>query len=191
MDKDRIEGSAAEIKGKIKEVAGKVLGDAKLESEGKADQAAGKVQNAVGGIKDTLKGKSPQRWGSWRREPHASHCCRHVSASASNLPRITKDGGSSATLRAFTCEGVSSWTTEPHKPKFQGRCDMSTILIILVLFLLLGGGGYYGHSMYGGAGLGGVLGLVLLIVVVAWLVGGLRIGGLGRGCGGVLDPNRR
>jgi len=38
MDKDRIEGSAKKIKGKIKEVAGKVLGDAKLESEGKADQ---------------------------------------------------------------------------------------------------------------------------------------------------------
>ena len=52
MDKDRIEGSAKKIKGKIKEVAGKVLGDAKLESEGKADQEAGKVQNAVGGLKD-------------------------------------------------------------------------------------------------------------------------------------------
>jgi len=35
---------------------------------------------------------------------------------------------------------------------------MSTILIIVVLILLLGGGGYYGHSRYGGAGLGGVLG---------------------------------
>jgi uncharacterized protein YjbJ (UPF0337 family) len=34
-----------------------VLGDAKLESEGNADQAAGKVQNAVGGLKDTLRGK--------------------------------------------------------------------------------------------------------------------------------------
>jgi uncharacterized protein YjbJ (UPF0337 family) len=34
-----------------------VLGDAKLESVGKADEAAGKIQNAVGGIKDTLKGK--------------------------------------------------------------------------------------------------------------------------------------
>ena len=44
-------------KGKIKEVAGKVLGDAKLESEGKADKAAGKIQNAVGGVKDTLRGK--------------------------------------------------------------------------------------------------------------------------------------
>ena len=57
MDKDRIEGSEKGIIGKIKEVAGKVLGDAKLESEGKADQAAGKVQNAVGGLKDTLRGK--------------------------------------------------------------------------------------------------------------------------------------
>jgi uncharacterized protein YjbJ (UPF0337 family) len=34
-----------------------VLGDAKLESEGKADQAVGKVQNAVSGLKDTLRGK--------------------------------------------------------------------------------------------------------------------------------------
>ena len=41
----------------MKEVAGKLTGDAKLEAEGKADKAAGKVQNAVGGIKDALKGK--------------------------------------------------------------------------------------------------------------------------------------
>jgi len=57
MDKDRIEGSARQVKGAVKEAAGKVLGDAKLETEGKADKAAGKVQNAVGGIKDTLRGK--------------------------------------------------------------------------------------------------------------------------------------
>ena len=41
----------------MREVAGKLTGDAKLEAEGKADKAAGKVQNAVGGIKDTLKGR--------------------------------------------------------------------------------------------------------------------------------------
>ena len=41
----------------MREVAGKLTGDAKLEAEGKADKAAGKVQNAVGGIKDALKGK--------------------------------------------------------------------------------------------------------------------------------------
>ena len=57
MDKDRIEGSLEQAKGKVKEVAGKVTGDAKLESEGKADKVAGKVQNAIGGIKDTVRGK--------------------------------------------------------------------------------------------------------------------------------------
>ena len=57
MDKDRIQGSAEQAKGKVKEVAGKLTGDAKLESEGKAEKAAGKVQNAVGGIKDALRGK--------------------------------------------------------------------------------------------------------------------------------------
>ena len=55
MNKDRIEGSAEQAKGKVKEIAGKVTGDSKLEAEGKAQQVAGKVQNAVGGFKDTVK----------------------------------------------------------------------------------------------------------------------------------------
>jgi uncharacterized protein YjbJ (UPF0337 family) len=55
MDKDRIAGSAKQLKGAIKEKAGKVVGDTKLEAEGKTDKAAGKVQNTVGGIKDALK----------------------------------------------------------------------------------------------------------------------------------------
>jgi uncharacterized protein YjbJ (UPF0337 family) len=57
MDKDRIEGSADQAKGKVKEVAGKVTGDSKLEGEGKADQVSGKIQNTIGGIKDSLRGK--------------------------------------------------------------------------------------------------------------------------------------
>jgi uncharacterized protein YjbJ (UPF0337 family) len=55
MNKDRIEGSYNQAKGKVKETAGKVTGDAKLETEGKADQVAGKVQNAIGGAKDKMK----------------------------------------------------------------------------------------------------------------------------------------
>jgi len=55
MDADRIKGSANQAKGKIKEVAGKALGDSKLQSEGVADQIKGKVQNAVGGVKDAVK----------------------------------------------------------------------------------------------------------------------------------------
>jgi len=51
------QGSAEQAKGKVKEVAGKVLGDSKLQSEGKGDQVKGKVQNAIGGFKDALKGK--------------------------------------------------------------------------------------------------------------------------------------
>jgi uncharacterized protein YjbJ (UPF0337 family) len=57
MDKDRIKGSAKKIKGSIKETVGKAIGDAKLEREGKAEKVAGKIQNAIGGIKDTLRGK--------------------------------------------------------------------------------------------------------------------------------------
>ena len=52
MDKDRINGSANQAKGAVKEAAGKVTGDAKLEAEGKADKIKGKVQNAIGGVKD-------------------------------------------------------------------------------------------------------------------------------------------
>jgi len=57
MDKDRVVGAAKQAKGAIKETVGKAVGDAKLESEGKADRIKGKVQNTIGGLKDTLKGK--------------------------------------------------------------------------------------------------------------------------------------
>ena len=57
MEKDRVVGSAKQIKGAVKQVVGKAVGDAKLESEGTADKVEGKVQNAVGSLKDTLKGK--------------------------------------------------------------------------------------------------------------------------------------
>ena len=57
MDKDRVEGSATNLGGKIKEGAGKLTGDEKMRSEGVADQVKGKVQNVVGSVKDALKGK--------------------------------------------------------------------------------------------------------------------------------------
>ena len=55
MDKDRIAGATKEIKGSGKETIGKAVGDAKLQSDGKADKIEGKVQNALGGLKDALK----------------------------------------------------------------------------------------------------------------------------------------
>jgi len=54
-DSDRVEGSAKNMGGKVKEGLGNLTGDSKLKSEGKGDQAEGKIQNAVGGIKDAVK----------------------------------------------------------------------------------------------------------------------------------------
>jgi len=55
MDKDRIKGAANQAKGEMKDTVGKVTGDAKLQAEGKADKLKGKIQNAVGGVKDSLR----------------------------------------------------------------------------------------------------------------------------------------
>jgi uncharacterized protein YjbJ (UPF0337 family) len=55
MNKDRVIGSAKEVKGKVKQAVGKAVGDAKLEEAGKSDKVEGKVQNAVGGVKDAVR----------------------------------------------------------------------------------------------------------------------------------------
>jgi uncharacterized protein YjbJ (UPF0337 family) len=55
MDKDRIAGAAKQVKGSVKEMAGKAIGDAKLKTKGKADKVEGKVQNALGGAKDAVR----------------------------------------------------------------------------------------------------------------------------------------
>ena len=55
MDKDRVEGAAKNLGGKIKEGVGKATGDEKLRREGQVDQVKGKAQNTVGGIKDTAR----------------------------------------------------------------------------------------------------------------------------------------
>ena len=71
MHKDRVVGAAKELKGKIKEEVGKAVGDAKLETDGKADQVEGKIQNAVGGLKDTMKQKLvvPAELRHWLNQP--------------------------------------------------------------------------------------------------------------------------
>jgi hypothetical protein len=41
MDEDRMAGSAKPVKGALEQVAGKAVGDAQLESEGKTDKVDG------------------------------------------------------------------------------------------------------------------------------------------------------
>ncbi len=55
MNKNRIEGAMQQAKGSLKQTAGKALGNARLENEGKADKAKGTIQNAVGKAEDILK----------------------------------------------------------------------------------------------------------------------------------------
>lgn len=55
MDKDRAIGAAKTASGSVQEKAGKVLGDKKLEADGAAKKVEGKIQNAVGGVKDTVR----------------------------------------------------------------------------------------------------------------------------------------
>lgn len=54
MDRDRIDGAAKQAKGAVKIAAGKVLGDAKLVADGRADKIEGTIQNAIGGARDAL-----------------------------------------------------------------------------------------------------------------------------------------
>ena len=55
MDKEHIKGAADTAVGKTKEAAGHVIGNKKLETEGKVDQVKGAVHNAVGDARDAGK----------------------------------------------------------------------------------------------------------------------------------------
>jgi uncharacterized protein YjbJ (UPF0337 family) len=55
MNKDRIEGTAKQAAGAVKEGTGKVFRDGKLVEEGKAEKVEGKIQNTIGRAKDALK----------------------------------------------------------------------------------------------------------------------------------------
>ena len=57
VDGDRFAGSGKQVTGSVKDSVGSVLGDTKLQAEGKLDKAEGRAQNTVGSVKDTLRGK--------------------------------------------------------------------------------------------------------------------------------------
>ncbi len=52
--KDKVEGTLHEAKGKIKEMAGDLTDNPKLEAEGAAEKIAGKVQKKMGQVKKVL-----------------------------------------------------------------------------------------------------------------------------------------
>jgi uncharacterized protein YjbJ (UPF0337 family) len=52
--KDQAEGKFHKIKGKVKEVAGKLSDNDELEAEGTDEKIAGKVQEKIGQVKKVL-----------------------------------------------------------------------------------------------------------------------------------------
>ena len=55
MDKDRIAGVGKQMKGSVKETAGKMMGDKKMQAEGKMDKAKGAARQAAGDVKDAVR----------------------------------------------------------------------------------------------------------------------------------------
>jgi uncharacterized protein YjbJ (UPF0337 family) len=55
MDREHVKGAADKAKGAIKDTAGKVMGDKKLQTEGKMDKAKGSAHNLAGDVKDAVR----------------------------------------------------------------------------------------------------------------------------------------
>ena len=52
--RDKAEGTFHEVKGKVKEISGKITDNPKLEAKGTDEKIAGKVQEKVGQVKKIL-----------------------------------------------------------------------------------------------------------------------------------------
>jgi uncharacterized protein YjbJ (UPF0337 family) len=55
MDKDEVKGKVKDIAGRAERQAGEWTGNKRAQAEGTKKQAEGKVQNAWGKVKDTVK----------------------------------------------------------------------------------------------------------------------------------------
>ncbi|WP_291078037.1 CsbD family protein [Hyphomonas sp.] len=55
MDKEHIKGAAKKAEGEIKETAGEMTDNKKMQAEGKMDKAEGEVRETAGDVKDAAK----------------------------------------------------------------------------------------------------------------------------------------
>jgi uncharacterized protein YjbJ (UPF0337 family) len=55
MDREHVKGAADKVKGAVKDTAGKLTGDKKLQAEGKIDKAKGAAHNVAGDVKDAAR----------------------------------------------------------------------------------------------------------------------------------------
>lgn len=57
MNKDQVKGRVKQAEGKVKEVAGKLVGNDRLQAKGKVENAVGTAQAGMGDLKADLKKK--------------------------------------------------------------------------------------------------------------------------------------
>ena len=55
MHKDEAKGVGKQVKGAVKDAAGGLTGNERLQAEGKADKVEGKIQQKAGEIKDKAR----------------------------------------------------------------------------------------------------------------------------------------
>jgi uncharacterized protein YjbJ (UPF0337 family) len=55
VNKDQVAGVAKQVKGSVKEAAGRATGNRQTQAEGTADKVAGKVQKAYGDVKEKVR----------------------------------------------------------------------------------------------------------------------------------------
>jgi uncharacterized protein YjbJ (UPF0337 family) len=61
MDREHVKGAADKVKGTIKDTAGTMMGDKKMQAEGKFDKAKGEAHNIAGDVKDAAR-------DAWKRD---------------------------------------------------------------------------------------------------------------------------
>ena len=87
---------------------------------------------------------------------------------------ISKSAGEAVFTSSSSNGPLSPWPETYWYPASK-EIEMGLLLLILVIFLLFGGGGYYGYSRWGTGGGLGIIGTLLLIVLVLYLLGAVRI----------------
>jgi len=58
INKDQVQGRTDEVKGVVKETAGKIVGNPSLQAEGNIEKNLGKFQAKVGDVTEALKKSS-------------------------------------------------------------------------------------------------------------------------------------
>jgi uncharacterized protein YjbJ (UPF0337 family) len=55
VNKDQVAGVTRQIKGSVKQAAGKATGNRRVQAEGMAEKVSGKVQKTYGDVKDKVR----------------------------------------------------------------------------------------------------------------------------------------